>query len=58
MDAVMEELDKEKADNPRIKAELESTLKKMKFIAVDVILHARAKVMGEFNRGEQDITED
>lgn len=51
-DAVKEELDKEKAENTTLKAELESTLKKMQFIIVDAILHARAELMGEFKRGQ------
>ena len=47
-----EELASEKAKNATLKAELESILKKMQFIIIDAILHARAKLMGEFKRGE------
>ena len=50
--AVIEELAKEKAENATLKAELESTLKKMQFIAVDAILHGMAELMGKFKRGE------
>ena len=51
-DVVKEELVVEKAKNTTLKAELESTLKKMQFIVVDAILHARVKLMGEFKRGK------
>ena len=51
-DVVKEELTKEKAENAVIKVELESSLKKMQFIAVDAILHSKAKLMGEFKRAE------
>ena len=51
-DTVKEELANEKLENTAIKAELESTLKKMQFITVDAILHARAELMGEFKMGE------
>ena len=47
-----ETLAKEKVENATVKAELESTLKKMQFIAVDAIVHARVELMGEFKRGE------
>ena len=47
-----EELTKEKAENVAVKAELESTLNKMKFIVINAILHARTELMGEFKRGE------
>ena len=43
VDAVIEELAKEKAENATLKAKLESTVKKMQFIVVDAILHDRAK---------------
>ena len=52
MDTMTKELAKEKVENATLKAEIESTLKKMQFIAVDAILHARAKLMGEFQRCE------
>ena len=52
VDAVKEELAKEKAENAAVKVELESALNKVKFIAVDAILHARAKLMEEFKKGE------
>ena len=47
-----EELAKEKAKNEVVKAELESTINKMKFIVVDAILNARAELMREFKRGK------
>ena len=47
-----EELAREKVENAAVKAELELTLKKMQFIAVDAILHAWVELMGEFKRGE------
>ena len=52
VDSLKEELAKERAENVAIKAELESTLNKLKFIAIDAILHAQAELMGEFKRGE------
>ena len=52
VDVVKEELAKEKAENAAVKVELESALNKVKFIAVDAILHARAKLMEEFKKGE------
>ena len=52
MDAMTEELVKEKAKSAILEAELEATLKKMQFIAVNAILHVRAKLMGEFKRVE------
>ena len=54
VDAGKDELAKEMAENATLKTELESTLKKMQFIAVNVILHAMAELMGEFKRGEHD----
>ena len=47
-----EELAKEKARNAVLKAELESALNKVKFIAVDAILHARAELIEEFKKDE------
>ena len=52
MDAGKDELAKEKVENATLKAELELTLKNMKFIAVDAMLHAKAELMGKFKRGE------
>ena len=52
VDSLKKELANEKAENVAIKAELESTLNKMKFIAVDAILQARAELMEEFKKGE------
>ena len=54
VDAGKDELAKEKAENATLKAELESTLKNMQFIVVDTILHAMAKLMGEFKKVEHD----
>ena len=52
VDAGKDELAKEKAKISTLEAELEATQKKVKFIAVDAILHARAKLMGEFKWGQ------
>ena len=51
-DSLKKELANEKAENVAVKAKLESTLNKMKFIAIDAILHAWAKLMEEFKKGE------
>ena len=40
---------KEKAKNIALKAKLEELQKKVQFITMDAILHARAKLIGEFN---------
>ena len=53
VDVVKEELAKDKVENATLKAKLESTLKKMQFIAVDAILHAKTKLMVEFKRSDQ-----
>ena len=44
-DSLKKELATSNAENLVAKAELESTLNKMKFIAIDSILHARAQLM-------------
>ena len=49
---MIEKLAKERFENSSLKDELESTMKKMKFIVVNAILHTRAELMGEFRRGE------
>ena len=46
------ELAKSLAMQKAARAELETTLKPMKFAAVDVILHARAKFIEEFKVGK------
>jgi len=52
VDAMKEELTVEKAENATLKDKLESTLKKMQFIVINTILHAKAKLIGEFKRSE------
>ena len=51
-DAGRDELAKDKAKNANLEAELGELQKKVQFIAVDAILHARVELMGEFNRGK------
>ena len=52
VDSLKKDLANEKAENAAIKAKLESTLNKMNFIVVDAILHAQAKLIEEFKKGE------
>ena len=46
-----EKLANEKVEKAAVKTELESTLNKMKFIAIDVIMHAQTELMEEFKKG-------
>ena len=55
MDGVKEELVKEKAMSTSLKFELEATALKVQTIAVDVVLSAKAELMGEYKRGEHSI---
>ena len=48
----MDELVSEKAVSARLKFELETAELKVQTITVDSVLSARAKLMGEFERGE------
>ena len=52
VDAVKDELAKEKAENSSLKAELETTVLKVQTIAVDVVLSAWTELMEEFKKGE------
>ena len=52
VDAVKEELAKEKVEDVTLKSELESTLNKMKFIPVDAIMHAWDELMEELKKGK------
>ena len=52
MDGVKGELDKEKAMSASLKPELEMAALKVQTIAMDALLSARAKLMGEYKRGE------
>ena len=47
-----EELADEKVENATLKVELESALNKVKFIAIDAILHAWTELMENFKKGE------
>ena len=52
MDGVRDELAGEKAVSAGLKVELETAAERVQTIAVDVVLSARAELMGEFKRGE------
>ena len=52
LDAAKEDLAKERADNSGLREELETATLKVKSIAVDAMLSARAELMEEFKRGE------
>ena len=52
VDAVKDELAKEKAKNANLKVELETTVLKVQTIVVDAVLSARAELMEEFKKGE------
>ena len=52
IDGVQDELVSEKAVSAGLKTELEMVALKVQTIAVDVVLSARAELMGEFKRGE------
>ena len=52
MDGVRDELVSEKVVSAGLKSELETATLKVQTIAMDVVLSARAKLMGEFKRGK------
>ena len=52
IDGVWDELESEKAVSVGLKTELEAAAQKVQTIVVDVMLGVRAKLMGEFKRGE------
>ncbi|KAL5574014.1 hypothetical protein UlMin_023611 [Ulmus minor] len=52
LDAVKEDLAKERADNSGLREELETATLKVQSIAMDAVLSARAELMEEFKRGE------
>ena len=52
LDGVKDELVSERAMSTGFKSELETIALKVQTIAVDTVLSARAKLMGEFERGE------
>ena len=52
IDSVRDELSGEKAVSAGLKAGLETAAEKIQTIAVDVVLSARAELMGEYKRGE------
>ena len=52
IDSVRDELSSKKVVSAGLKAELETAAEKIQTIAVDVVLSARAELMGEYKRGE------
>ena len=52
MDGVRDELTGEKAVSAGLKVELETAAEKIQTIVMDVVLSARAELMGEYKRGE------
>ena len=52
VDCARDELSSKKAVSAALKAELEAAEEKFQTITVDVVLSARAELMGEYKRGE------
>ena len=52
MDAVKDEMAKERVENCSLKEDLETVRLKVHSIAVDAVLSARAKLMEEYKKGE------